>query len=112
MVLPCGEGVLTKNLGVPIVVVCNKADGVEMLEKEYSYKDDIFVYIQQHLRRICLSCKCFLLPLSSISYLTNFFRWGSPYLRIGEEGHELRCASQISHAQPILFGLFHTRSAR
>jgi len=39
---------------VPIFVICNKSDAMLMLEKEYSYKDDSFTYIQQHLRRICL----------------------------------------------------------
>ncbi|EGG17761.1 dynein light intermediate chain [Cavenderia fasciculata] len=51
---PLGENILTKNLGVPILVVCCKSDSVVMLEKDFSFKDDLFDYIQQYLRRICL----------------------------------------------------------
>eukprot|EP00029_Vermamoeba_vermiformis_P012908 TRINITY_DN7857_c0_g1_i1.p1 TRINITY_DN7857_c0_g1~~TRINITY_DN7857_c0_g1_i1.p1 ORF type:complete len:482 (-),score=158.90 TRINITY_DN7857_c0_g1_i1:31-1476(-) len=51
---PLPEGVLTHNLGVPVVVVCTKSDAVEGLEKDYGYKDSHFEFIQQHLRRTCL----------------------------------------------------------
>jgi len=53
--LPLSEGVLTNNLGVPLVVVCTKTDTTEMLEKEFAYKEAHFEFIQQYLRRICLS---------------------------------------------------------
>jgi len=53
--LPLSEGVLTNNTGVPIVIVCSKSDMTEMLEKEYTYKESHFDFIQQYLRRICLS---------------------------------------------------------
>lgn len=55
------EGVLTKNLGIPILVVVCKSDSAEQLEKDFGYKDGHFDYIQQHLRRICIRCT---LPLS------------------------------------------------
>jgi dynein light intermediate chain 1 len=56
MVLPLPEGVLTNNLGLPILVVCNKSDVMlGTLEKDFGYKDDHFTYIQQYLRRICLA---------------------------------------------------------
>ncbi|KAL6067712.1 Cytoplasmic dynein 1 light intermediate chain 1 [Balamuthia mandrillaris] len=63
--LPLGEGVLTHNLGIPIVVVCQKVDMLEGLEKEYSYRDDHFTYIQQYLRRICLQYGATLLYTSA-----------------------------------------------
>jgi len=51
---PLGENILINNLGVPILVACCKSDSVVMLEKDFSYKDELFDYIQQYLRRICL----------------------------------------------------------
>eukprot|EP01133_Synstelium_polycarpum_P013434 gene13434-15832_t len=53
---PLGENILIKNLGVPILIVCCKSDSVVMLEKDFDYKDDLFDYIQQYLRRIALQC--------------------------------------------------------
>ncbi|KAJ3110314.1 hypothetical protein HK098_000609, partial [Nowakowskiella sp. JEL0407] len=53
--LPLGDGVLIKNLGIPVIVVCCKSDMMANLEREYSYKDDVqFDYIQLTLRTICL----------------------------------------------------------
>ncbi|CAI2173279.1 16252_t:CDS:2 [Funneliformis geosporum] len=52
--LPLGQGVLTTNLAVPLVVVCTKSDNVSNLERELDYKEDQFDYIQQTLRTICL----------------------------------------------------------
>lgn len=68
--LPLADGVLSNNLGVPVIVVGAKvllstcsavtldtqSDTLEFLQKEYAYKEAHFDYIQQHLRRICLSC--------------------------------------------------------
>ncbi|KAK5582137.1 hypothetical protein RB653_003720 [Dictyostelium firmibasis] len=51
---PLSENILINNLGVPILVVCCKSDSVVMLEKDFDYKDELFDYIQQYLRRICL----------------------------------------------------------
>jgi len=53
--LPLANGLLTNNLGIPIVVVCCKSDMTEMLSKEYAFKESHFDYIHQYLRRICLS---------------------------------------------------------
>ncbi|TPX32319.1 hypothetical protein SmJEL517_g04528 [Synchytrium microbalum] len=52
VLLPLGPGSLARNLGVPIVVVCNKADVMTKLERDY--KEESFDYIQQTLRTICL----------------------------------------------------------
>ena len=52
--LPLGEGILSENLGVPILVVCSKLDCLAELEKTYKYNDEHFDYIQQFLRTQCL----------------------------------------------------------
>eukprot|EP01132_Coremiostelium_polycephalum_P002397 gene2397-2964_t len=51
---PLGENILVNNLGVPILIACCKSDSIMMLEKDFDYKDELFDYIQQYLRRICL----------------------------------------------------------
>jgi len=53
--LPLGDGIFDKNLGIPIIIVCCKTDYMVQLEKEFNYKDAHFDYIQTALRRICLS---------------------------------------------------------
>lgn len=50
------DGVLVKNLGLPIIVVVCKSDAVDQLEKDFGYKDSHFDYIQQYIRRICIKC--------------------------------------------------------
>ncbi|KAJ3073873.1 hypothetical protein HDU99_001829, partial [Rhizoclosmatium hyalinum] len=52
--LPLGQGVLTNNLGIPIIVVCSKSDMMATLEREHGYGEGTFDYIQQTLRTICL----------------------------------------------------------
>ena len=52
--LPLGDGVLTENLGVPLMIVCTKLDSLVDLEKSYKYNDEHFDYIQQFLRTECL----------------------------------------------------------
>eukprot|EP00656_Telonema_subtile_P057951 TRINITY_DN966_c0_g2_i1.p1 TRINITY_DN966_c0_g2~~TRINITY_DN966_c0_g2_i1.p1 ORF type:complete len:358 (+),score=100.22 TRINITY_DN966_c0_g2_i1:206-1279(+) len=55
VLLPLGEGVLCKNLGIPIVLVCNKADAINKFESECEYQDSDFDFIQQSLRQVALS---------------------------------------------------------
>ncbi|KAI9225695.1 MAG: dynein light intermediate chain-domain-containing protein [Piptocephalis tieghemiana] len=55
VLLPLPEGCLTHNLGVPVVVVCTKADGMRTLEREQDYRDEQFDHIQQSLRTLCLA---------------------------------------------------------
>lgn len=55
VLLPLGEGVLLKNLGIPIVLVCNKADAINRFENECEYQDSDFDFIQQSLRQVALS---------------------------------------------------------
>ncbi|KAJ3161963.1 hypothetical protein HDU86_005661 [Geranomyces michiganensis] len=52
--LPLGPGTLTKNIGIPIVVVAAKADAATALVRDLGYKEEQFDFIQQTLRTICL----------------------------------------------------------
>eukprot|EP00047_Mylnosiga_fluctuans_P015253 m.44694 g.44694 ORF g.44694 m.44694 type:complete len:453 (+) comp5838_c0_seq2:22-1380(+) len=54
IILPLEEGVLTTNLGVPVLVICNKSDGAAVLEKDLDYRNEHFDFIQMHLRKACL----------------------------------------------------------
>ncbi|KAK9762666.1 hypothetical protein K7432_011382 [Basidiobolus ranarum] len=54
VLLPLGPGCLTKNLGIPIVVVCTKSDVTVLHEREMDYKEEQFDFIQQTLRTLCL----------------------------------------------------------
>ncbi|XP_069678594.1 cytoplasmic dynein 1 light intermediate chain 2 isoform X3 [Periplaneta americana] len=53
-ILPLGEGVLTRNLGLDVVVVVTKTDYMSTLEKDYDYRDEHFDFMQQWVRRFCL----------------------------------------------------------
>jgi len=48
------EGVLTRNLGLDLIVVVTKTDYMISLEKDYDYKDEHFDFIQQAVRKLCL----------------------------------------------------------
>ncbi|KAL4613589.1 cytoplasmic dynein 1 light intermediate chain 2-like [Arapaima gigas] len=52
--LPLGDNVLTRNLGIPVLVVCTKCDAIGVLEKEHDYREEHFDFIQSHIRRFCL----------------------------------------------------------
>lgn len=56
-VSPLPEGCLSHNFGVPLVIVCTKADTIAQLERERNFKEEQFDYIQQVLRTICLKCE-------------------------------------------------------
>ncbi|GAA6022167.1 hypothetical protein JCM11491_005113 [Sporobolomyces phaffii] len=51
---PLPPGTLLENLGIPIVVVCTKADHINVLEREREFTEEQFDYIQQTLRTVCL----------------------------------------------------------
>ncbi|KAJ9574697.1 hypothetical protein L9F63_008132, partial [Diploptera punctata] len=53
-ILPLGDGVLTRNLGLDVVVVVTKTDYMTTLEKDYDYRDEHFDFMQQWIRRFCL----------------------------------------------------------
>ncbi|KAH6562963.1 hypothetical protein BASA60_010880 [Batrachochytrium salamandrivorans] len=61
--LPLGAGVLNRNIGIPIIVVCLHAE--VLIEHEKDYKEDRLDYIQQVLRTICLSFG------ASLFYISN-----------------------------------------
>ncbi|XP_075249058.1 cytoplasmic dynein 1 light intermediate chain 2-like isoform X1 [Convolutriloba macropyga] len=63
--LPLGDGILTENLGVPIMLICTKLDSLAELEKSYKYNDEHFDYIQQFLRLECLKYGASLVYTSS-----------------------------------------------
>lgn len=54
IMLPLEEGVLSCNLGLPVIVVCNKSDGASHLEKDMDYRNEHLDFIQMHLRKACL----------------------------------------------------------
>ncbi|XP_050528607.1 cytoplasmic dynein 1 light intermediate chain 2 isoform X2 [Daktulosphaira vitifoliae] len=49
-----GEGVLTRNLGIDVIIVVTMTDYISILEKENDFKDEHFDYIQQSIRKFCL----------------------------------------------------------
>jgi dynein light intermediate chain 1 len=52
--LPLGPGEWDSPLGVPLCVVCQSANKIEMLEKESGWKDKHFDFMQQFVRTILL----------------------------------------------------------
>ncbi|KAL8608339.1 hypothetical protein ACOMHN_042206 [Nucella lapillus] len=54
VVLPLGDNVLTRNLGIPVVVVLTKSDAVSILEKEHDFREEHFDFIQQYVRKFGL----------------------------------------------------------
>ncbi|XP_045137765.1 cytoplasmic dynein 1 light intermediate chain 2-like isoform X3 [Portunus trituberculatus] len=53
-VLPLAENVLTRNLGLHVIVVVTKTDYMSTLEKDFDYKEEHFDFIQQSIRKFCL----------------------------------------------------------
>lgn len=53
--LPLPEDCLTANLGLDIVVVVTKTDYMVTLEKDFDYREEHFDFMQQWIRRFCLS---------------------------------------------------------
>jgi len=60
------DDVLTHNLGLDVVVVITKTDYMSVLEKEYDFKEEVFDFIQQAVRKFCLICK----PFKIIIFIT------------------------------------------
>lgn len=60
--LPLGPGSLTLNhAGIPIVVVCSRADLMDVTGEEAGMKgqwEERTDWIQQVLRTVCLACEC------------------------------------------------------
>ena len=52
--LPPGPGEWDEALGVPVCVVCQNAEKIDILEREHGWKDDEFDYILQYMRTVLL----------------------------------------------------------
>jgi dynein light intermediate chain 1 len=55
--LPLDTGVLSKSIGIPIVIACEYAEYIDNYRKEGTYTNDTLDKIQQVLRTIGLCCK-------------------------------------------------------
>ena len=54
ILLPLEAGVFTINIGLPVIVICNKSDATAMLENDHDYRNEHFDFIQMSLRKACL----------------------------------------------------------
>ncbi|VDN96303.1 unnamed protein product [Rodentolepis nana] len=63
--LPITPGALTNNLGIPMIVVVNKTDVMDDLEKTRGMTEEQFDIIQMHIRRFCLSYGASLIYVSA-----------------------------------------------
>lgn len=52
--LPLSQGEYDEPIGLPLVVVCQNVDKMDLLEREMGYKEELFDFIQQYLRTILL----------------------------------------------------------
>jgi dynein light intermediate chain 1 len=64
--MPLQEGVLKVNLGIPIIVVCNKIDLLLRGEKA-PFLEQNLDFIQKHLRNYCLSYAASLIFVETIT---------------------------------------------
>ena len=104
------DGVLSRNLGLEVVVVLTKTDSMTSLEAEHGLSDQHFDFIQQSIR--------WRLELSRVSYnkldfvaqevLFDLRRQLILYLSQGRQ--ELRPSLQISRAQKLQLLLHHASS--
>ncbi|GAA5878826.1 hypothetical protein JCM3774_000977 [Rhodotorula dairenensis] len=51
---PLPAGTLLENLGLGLVIVCTKADQLNMLERDREFSEDLFDYVQQLIRTVAL----------------------------------------------------------
>ncbi|GAA5981095.1 hypothetical protein JCM10908_003984 [Rhodotorula pacifica] len=51
---PLPAGTLLENLGLGLVIVCTKADQMNMLERDREFSEDLFDYVQQLIRTVAL----------------------------------------------------------
>ena len=52
--MPLGEGVLKVNLGIPIIVLCNKVDCMYLHGEKAKLLQENLDFIQMHIREYCL----------------------------------------------------------
>lgn len=101
---PLPEGCLTHNLGVPLVVVCTKADTIVQLERERNFKEEQFDYIQQVLRTICLKCECWgarVDELDTADISVRVGRWRRSLLHGAVKAGFVRSAPLICAPSPL-----------
>ena len=55
--LPLSDGVLERNIGIPLVVCITKCDAMSQIEKDCAISEQHWDFIQQHVRRFCLKCE-------------------------------------------------------
>lgn len=75
--LPLPEGVLKINLGIPIIVLCNKVDLMMRGEKSQFLEQNL-EFIQKNVRQMCLSYGASMVFTDSVYQLTNleqFYRY-------------------------------------
>ena len=60
--LALGPGEFDEPLGLPLCVVCQNSDKIEVLEKEQGYKEEQFDFILQFLRTVLLKRKSSVKP--------------------------------------------------
>jgi dynein light intermediate chain 1 len=86
VLLTLDPNILSKNLGIPIVVIATKSDCISILDKEMEYRIEHFDFIQYHIRKFCLECKQMILKFRTKFFFlfhiidVNFFRWSSSIL--------------------------------
>ena len=52
--MPLGEGVLKVNLGIPVLVLCNKIDVIHMNSEKAKLIQENLDFIQKHVREYAL----------------------------------------------------------
>lgn len=60
-----GEKVLSRNLGIEIIVAITHTDHISVLEKDHDYTEETFDFIQQAIRKFCLQLGASLFYVSS-----------------------------------------------
>eukprot|EP01135_Chromosphaera_perkinsii_P005648 Nk52_evm19s356 gene=Nk52_evmTU19s356 len=53
-IVPLAEGVLERNLGIPIIVACTKSDSLTHMEKDGEINEEQMDFIQFSLRKFCM----------------------------------------------------------
>lgn len=73
--LPLSQGEYDEPIGLPLVVVCQNVDKMDLLEREMGYKEELFDFIQQFLRTILLKrnppCYSVNIDGASLHYLSQ-----------------------------------------
>ncbi|KAI8899048.1 dynein light intermediate chain-domain-containing protein [Globomyces pollinis-pini] len=99
--IPLGDGVLKRNVGLPIVIVAAKSDQIIKLENEF--QEEQFDFIQQALRSVALSygASLFYISLLRPETITSLKSYLIQRLLCSEEsGKEIDSSINLFHAKP------------